>query len=309
MKTAFLFSGQGAQYEGMGQDFAANNEAARAFYTEASRILGYDLLNLSEEELADTKYQQTATVALSLAIWQLIHFSEDYVLSGFSLGAYSAFAAAGLLSPQDTLRLVSKRAELMASAAAQTPGSMYAVMGLDDHVIENHLMENYPDTVWPVNYNAPGQLVIAGYEEPTAQAANSLAELGARRVVKLGVSGAFHTPLMQKAAEGIETHAKSTPHAENLPPNTIIYSNSSGEILDNSILLEKFPEYLYEHMLSPVKWTQTIENMYESGIRRFIELGPGKTLSGLVKRILKGKDSIEIINVSTWEDWLKFTNQ
>lgn len=297
MKTAYLFSGQGAQYAGMGRDIAENYTSAGQFYDKAAAILAWQPLDLTAEELQDTLFAQPATVCLSLAIWDLLVQTDEYVLGGFSLGEYTAFGASGLLDHESLIRLVAKRARVMSEAAQHKPGKMIAVLGLPDETIEDLLHTKYEGKVWPVNYNCPGQLVIAGSTAETDEAAAELKSLGAKRLVPLQVSGAFHTPLMEDAAAELKGYAE-----QNLvfhQPHTYdIYSNASAQLLTEEEV-HAFPDYLAHHMTHEVRWTETIEAMYASGVRRFVEIGPGKTLRGLVQKILKGKEDVEISNIGT----------
>ncbi len=299
MKTAYLFSGQGAQFAGMGQDLTA----ARPFYDRAATILGWQPLDLTAEDLQDTLYAQPATVCLSLAIWDRLVSAKaaesPYVLGGFSLGEYTAFAASGLLDVESTLRLVSTRARLMSEASHETAGKMYAILGLEDQQIETYLAENYADKVWPVNYNCPGQLVIAGLSDEVDQAALAFKAMGAKRTLPLQVSGAFHTPLMATAAKKLEAYAAGL--SLHTPVQAAIYSNGSAQVM-TAEELQAFPSYLNSHMTHSVKWTQTIQNMYDAGVRKFVEIGPGKTLRGLVSKILKGKEDVEISNLGTADE-------
>ncbi len=304
MKTAYLFSGQGAQYEGMGRDLAQNNPAIKEFYDLASKQVGFDLLALTEEELKDTRYSQLATFAHSIAIWQFLNLdvNEDKYFAGFSLGEYSSYFAAGLLSLEDALNLIKFRSNSMADSSTNNPSAMFAVLNLDDDIIEKHLDENYNGKVWPVNYNSPGQLVISGLEDDTQQAADELVELGARRAVKLNTSGAFHTPLMQEAASAVKDFSQDIEWTKS---SNNLYSNYSANLITEAELAN-MPAYLEQHMVSPVMWKQSILDMYDRGVRTFIEFGPGKTLSGLVKRILRQEKDIEILNIDTQEDLESF---
>lgn len=304
MKNAYLFSGQGAQIVDMGKDLAEQYPSVQAFYDQAADILGYQPLDLTETQLADTLYAQPATVCLSLAIWQALPpATDEYVLGGFSLGEYAAFAAAGVFDTESLLHLVAERARLMSIASQTASGKMYAVLGLEDQVIETVLAQtDYAGRVWPVNYNCPGQLVIAGSSEAADAAAAELKASGAKRVLALQVSGAFHTPLMQPAAEALSRFAAELTIQ---PPSCPLYSNGTALPLSASAAAN-FPGYLAQHMTGPVLWTQTITNMYNAGVRRFVELGPGKTLRGLVQKILKGHDDVEILNIGTAADLTDF---
>ncbi len=297
-KTAYLFSGQGAQYEGMGKDLVAGVPEIADFYAKASTILEYDPTELTAEQLQDTRFSQPATVCHSLAIWSQLAKARDAVLGGFSLGEYSAFAASGLLDPFSLLRLVRRRAQLMSDAGRNHPGAMYAILGLEDQVIEELLAEEFSGSVWAVNYNCPGQLVIAGHAESTEAAAERLKTLGARRALPLQVSGAFHTPLMTEAGEALATYAADL--SLNAPNHTLYSNNTALPLLPAE--LDDFPAYLLRHMTRPVYWTRTIQNMYRAGVRNFVELGPGKTLRGLVQKTLKDKDDVRISNIDTLAD-------
>ncbi len=290
IETAILFSGQGAQYVGMGRDLSRTSPAAGKIYETASTQLGIDLLNLDEEALADTRYTQLATFTLSMAAYAaLIELTGNansffvpgkMAMAGFSLGEYSAFCAAGVIDFNAALDLIACRSQAMSRAAAETNGAMYAILGLDDDFIVSELEKApFSDRVFPANFNSPGQLVIAGYADDCEQAANHFLESGAKRAVRLKVSGAFHTKLMQSAAQRLAGYAanirfKSSDH--------LLFSNISA---DELTALSSMPDYLASHMVSPVQWTKTISNLKERGVKRYIELGPGKTLCGLAKRV------------------------
>lgn len=289
MQTIFMFSGQGAQYEGMGRDLAEQIPSAQATYAEASEILGYDLLALSEADLKRTEYAQTATFTHSLAIWRALpaELKADSALAGFSLGEYSALVASGMLQFEEGLRLVHERAHSMQEACDLNPGSMYAIIGLEDRDVENLLLEDrYRDLVWAVNYNAPGQLVIAGDSEASAAAADELKQQGAKMASKLNVSGAFHTILMEPAARRTAAWAEAHISSLGLTAHPI-YSNSDGHLVP-FLSPTNLPAYLARHMTSPVLWSQSMTQAEGDGARVFIELGPGRTLRKLLTRILTG---------------------
>lgn len=281
MTKAYLFPGQGAQTVTMASEILTTYPAAQPLYEEASEYLGFNLATLEADQLNQTRFAQPAIVIHSIAcLQQELEKGEDSgtaALAGFSLGEYTALFAAQCLSLQDLLKLLNKRAELMQQAAEETPGAMYAILGLEDQVIEDTLQE-IPD-VYPVNYNCKGQLVIAGSEEAAAKAAETLLSKGARRAMKLAVNGAFHSPFMKKAATGLESFAQSLSYS---PPQRVIYSNATGEKIPANV---DFPSYLANHMISPVRFQKEILTMRADGYDHFIELGPGKVLSGFLKKI------------------------
>lgn len=308
--TALLFSGQGAQYEGMGNELCSASLAAKAVYDEASEALGYDLLALDALALADTRHTQLATFTLSMAAYAALGEGlgdqasrlTEATLAGFSLGEYSALTAAGVIDFPSALKLLSHRSLVMAEAAAASDGAMYAIMGLDDSVILEELnKELYRDRVYAANFNSPGQLVIAGYQDSLELASAALLELGAKRAVRLSVSGAFHTPLMATAAESLGDYAKQIDFKR---PSKTLYSNVTAEMLD----VTDYPEYLSRHMLSSVRWTGTVMALGEAGITRYVELGPGKTLIGLARRVdrkaafynIEDKKSLETCLEGLW---------
>ena len=288
---AFLFSGQGSQKVGMGTDLAANSPQAEAIYKRAEDILGRSLLDLTDEDLQQTRWVQPAIFVLSYALWKSIpeNLRQNAPLAGFSLGEYTALAAGDYLSFDQSLRLIAERAVLMQEASDETPGAMTAVLGLDDAVIEAVLSEHeWKDKVFPVNYNSPGQLVIAGESEAVNAVSAVFREKGASRVIPLAVSGAFHSRFMNTAAEKLEAWAReqnserdASPEADRCHP--LIISNGSGKPLTDAERSD-LPAYFAKHMISPVRWTQTIRYLDDIGCTSFIELGPGRTLCGLVRK-------------------------
>ncbi len=280
---ACIFSGQGSQKEGMGQDLCLSSGAAAKIYEDAKRQLGIDLLALTSEELAQTRYAQISIVVMSLAAYAALQEKKAFkpaAMAGFSLGEYSALGASGVLSQNDLLDLVQERARLMQEASDKTPGVMYAVLGLDDQPLMDVVNRpEYAGKVFAVNFNCPGQVVIAGFESECAACAEALQAAGARKIRQLNVSGAFHTVLMQDAAERLAAFARSLTFN---PPSCPLYSNANGQMIPDDV---DWPDYLAAHMCSPVRWTSEIQNLEQAGIRTFIELGPGKVLTGLVKKI------------------------
>ncbi|MBP1757392.1 MAG: malonyl CoA-acyl carrier protein transacylase [Firmicutes bacterium] len=284
---ACLFAGQGSQYVGMGSKMAAESVAARLVYEEAASVAGTDLLSLDEAMLSQTRYAQLAIVTLSLASYAALQaegvLAGPVAYAGFSLGEYSAIGAAGILSTTDVLRLVEERSRLMQQASEINPGAMYAILGLDDAVIESILAKDaYHNQVFPVNYNCPGQLVIAGSTAEAAAAADELKAAGAKRALKLNVSGAFHTRFMAPAAAGLSEFASRLTFAE---PKGLVFSNRSGQALPASI---NWPDYLADHLCNAVRWTNEVQAISQAGAKAYIEIGPGKTLSGLIKKIIAG---------------------
>lgn len=284
---ACIFAGQGSQSVGMGQQLAASSAAARNIYADAAEVAGIDLLNLDESQLSQTRFAQLAIVTLSLAAFAAFREAgipgQDMAFAGFSLGEYSALSAAGVLDTPAVLRLVEERSRLMQLAAEANPGAMYAILGLDDAKIEAILAQpEFAGLVYPVNYNCPGQLVIAGAEAETAAAAAAIKAAGAKRALKLNVNGAFHTRFMSDAAPGLAAFAKTLHFSQ---PEGALYSNRTGEAVPPGI---NWPDYLADHLCNAVLWTREVEAIAAAGATTFIEFGPGKVLSGLVKKILPG---------------------
>lgn len=281
---ACVFAGQGSQYVGMGSQLAASSEAARKVYAEAADVLGLDLTTLDDTMLSQTRYAQLAIVTLSLAAHAALKaegaLQGPVAFAGFSLGEYSALAASGVLSLRDVLRLVEERSRLMQLASEQNPGAMYAILGLDDATVESTLSQAaFQHEVFPVNYNCPGQLVIAGSVDATAAAADALKAAGAKRAMKLAVSGAFHTRLMAPAAPGLSQFASQLTFS---PPTGLLFSNRTGQAIAPDL---NWPDYLADHLCNAVRWTDEVRALAQAGATTFIEMGPGKVLSGLIKKI------------------------
>lgn len=282
--TAF-FPGQGAQHEQMGLSLYENSEAAKRIFECAGDVTGQSVTKLCfespMEELSRTINSQIAIFTCSMAAFAALQERgvEIDACAGFSLGEYTALAASGIVSLEDGFRLVQKRGELMQKAADSTDGCMYAILGLDDAVVEKICAET-DGVVLPVNYNCKGQLVIAGERAAAEAAGAACKEAGARRAVPLAVSGAFHTPLMAPAAAELREFASSIAfHAPSMP----LYTNVTGEILKT----DDMPAHLEKHMVSPVRWKELAANMVADGHKTALELGPGKTLTGFARRISK----------------------
>lgn len=281
-----FFPGQGAQAPGMGKDLYENSKAAGLVFEEASEGAGLDVAKLcfdsDKETLSRTENSQIAIFTHSMAA--LAALKEAGVTfraaAGFSLGEYTALAAAGVVSLADGVKIVSMRGKLMQQAADSIDGGMAAILGLDDEKIEAACAAVTSGIVRPVNYNCPGQLVIAGEKAALAEAVENCKAAGARRAVPLAVSGAFHTPLMAKAAAELRAYVSDFTFAA---PKMDIYTNLNGQVLDCTDL----PAHLEKHMVSPVRWTLLVKNGMAAGLTTACEVGPGKTLTGFAGKISK----------------------
>lgn len=295
-KTAFIYPGQGAQKAGMGADFYQNNSSARELFDTAGEALGLDLKFLCFEEndrLDLTEYTQAAMVTACLAMTRAVEEKGLHpdITAGLSLGEYTAIAAAGGMDELDAIRLVRKRGILMQNAVPAGEGAMCAILAMDAGKIEQ-VIEGIPG-VSIANYNCPGQTVITGKREAVEAAAARLKEAGARRTVMLNVSGPFHSPLMKPAGEELakaladtELHKLSIPYVANVTAEKV------EDIAETKELLAK-------QVSAPVRWMQCMETMLAEGVEVFVEIGPGKTLAGFMKKI---SPSSLVYNVSAWED-------
>ena len=304
-KTVFLFSGQGSQYVGMGKDLCEKYPQIDVF-SRASEILGFDLAekinNSTEKELSKTVYSQPAIMATSLVALEAmkINGATFSAVAGHSLGEYAAMVASGVLSFEDGFKVIKARAAAMQKAAEQNSGAMYAVIGKTAEEIEQVCSE-IDGYVVPVNYNSSAQTVIAGETEAAEKAAEKFSEMGAK-AVKLGVSSAFHSKLMQPAAEEFAPAISGITFNK---PNVEFYSNLIGGIQTD---FEGMPEKLAKHIVSPVRFTSELAALQAAGYENFIELGPNKVLTGLVKKTLKGVNSANVENVKTLEKALEILN-
>lgn len=295
-KIAFMFPGQGAQKAGMGKDFYEQSETARQVIDSASELLGIDMKELCFEEndrLDQTEYTQAALVTVCMAIEHVLRergLKAD-VTAGLSLGEYCAIASAGGMSTEDAITTVRKRGILMQNAVPGGKGSMAAVLGLTGDVIEN-VIEGI-DGVSIANYNCPGQIVITGWKESVEKASEALKEAGAKRVLPLNVSGPFHSPMLKEAGEELGKvleNVKVTPLE--IPYVTNVTAEYVKDIEDTKALLAK-------QVASSVRWQQSVENMIAQGVDTFVEIGPGKTLAGFMRKISR---DVKVYNVGTWED-------
>lgn len=281
---AFVFPGQGAQFVGMGKDLYDNSAEAKSMFDKANEILGFNITDLmfagTDEDLKQTKVTQPAIFIHSVILAKVLgdKFTPDMV-AGHSLGEFSALVAAGAMTFEDGLKLVSKRAQAMQKACEMAPSTMAAIVGLDDATIEE--VCNGIDGVVPANYNCPGQLVISGSIEGIDKACEALTAKGAKRAIKLAVSGAFHSPFMEPAraelAQAIENTKFSTPICP-------VYQNVTAQAVTDP---EEIKKNLVAQLTAPVKWTQIVNNMIAAGVDSFTEVGPGAVLQGLVKKTNK----------------------
>jgi len=282
MKTAYVFPGQGSQFSGMGKDLYENSGKARELFDKADEILGFKISETmfggTDDQLKETKVTQPAVFLHSvISALCLPDFRPDMV-AGHSLGEFSALAAAGAVDFEDALRLVAIRAREMQLCCDKVPGTMAAIIGLEDKVVED-ICEQTEGLVIPANYNSDGQVVISGEKAAVEAACAKFIEAGAKRALPLSVSGAFHSPLMEPArarlAEAIEATAFKAPACPVYQNVTALPHTDPEEIKEN----------LLKQLTSPVRWSQTVRNMRADGAEEFIELGPGNVLSGLIKRI------------------------
>ena len=280
---AYLFPGQGAQFVGMGKDLYEKSAKARELFEKANEILGFRItdvmFNGTDEDLKQTKVTQPAIFLHSVILAKVLgdDFKPD-MAAGHSLGEFSALVAAGALSFEDGLKLVSARANAMQKACEVQPSTMAAILGLDDFTVED-VCEQATDVVVPANYNCPGQLVISGTIAGVDYACEKLLAAGAKRALKLNVGGAFHSPLMQSAKMELE-HAIA--HTEIKAPVCPIYQNIDAKPYTDP---EKIKHNLIEQLTGPVRWTQIVMHMLEDGATSFTEVGPGNVLQGLVKKV------------------------
>lgn len=281
---AYVFPGQGSQYVGMGKDLFAGNAGARTLMEKADAILGTELTRVCfegpEEELRQTMNTQPAIFLHSVALLSVMNDARPAMVAGHSLGEYSALVAAGALDFEDALRLVRLRGELMQRAGTEQKGTMAAVVGLASEAVEEICGEaSAAGIVQPANFNSPGQIVISGSVEGVRKAMELAAAAGARLVKELVVSGAFHSPLMEHAREGLTAGLDRTEIRDARIP---VYANVSAEPV---VRAAEIRTLLRRQLTSPVRWEQTVRNMIRDGADSFVEIGPGKVLQGLVRRI------------------------
>ena len=292
---AFVFPGQGAQFPGMGKDLYESNAEARALFDKADDILGFSITKVmfdgTADELKETKVTQPAVFLHSVitAICLGDTFQPDMV-GGHSLGEFSALVAAGALSFEDGLRLVSARAQAMQKACEAQPSTMAAIIALPDETVEEvcEAVSREVGVCVPANYNCPGQLVISGAVEAINEACTRLKAAGAKRALPLAVGGAFHSPLMQPAKDELQAAIEATEfHAPKCP----VYQNVDGKA---HTLPEEIKQNLIAQLTASVRWTQEVQNMLAAGATEFTECGPGKALQGMIAKIAKGMEGIAV---------------
>jgi [acyl-carrier-protein] S-malonyltransferase len=294
-KVAFCFPGQGSLEEGMGREIALAVPEAMEVYRVGSDASGLDLQKLCFEapldELVKTEVQQPALVATSLAVLAALRtrgVAPDYVV-GHSVGEFAAIAAANSIDTAEAIGLVRERGLAMAEAARESDGTMAAILGLDDEVVEELCAEI--EGVWPANYNCPGQIVVSGEEGAVEKLIHKATALGARRAVKLKVSGAFHSPLVEKAAEMLKPAVERVRFADPVAP---FMSTVTAKIEP----AQRMAGLLVNQVTAPVKFTQAAQGLVKEGVKTFVEVGPGNVLSGLLKRIDKTVKAVSVNNVA-----------
>ena len=295
-RIAFIFPGQGAQKAGMGKDFYEQSETARKVIDKATELLDIDMKALCFEEndkLDQTEYTQAALVTVCLAMEHVLRergLKAD-VTAGLSLGEYCAIASAGGMTTEDAITTVRKRGILMQNAVPGGKGSMAAVLGLTGEAIEKVVDEI--DGVTIANYNCPGQIVITGWKESVEKASEALKEAGAKRVLPLNVSGPFHSPMLEEAGKELGQVLENV----ELSPLEIPYvTNVTAEYVTD---ISETKALLAQQVASSVRWQQSVENMIADGVDTFVEIGPGKTLAGFMRKISR---DVKVYNVGTWED-------
>ncbi len=280
--TAYVFPGQGAQFSGMGKNLYESSDSARQMFEKANEILGFDITKVmfegTDEELKQTNVTQPAIFLHSVILASTIEDFKPDMVAGHSLGEFSALVAAGALSFEDGLKLVSQRANAMQRACDINPSTMAAILNLADNVVED-ICAGIDGVVVAANYNCPGQLVISGTVEAVTEACEQLKAAGAKRALILPVGGAFHSPLMEPAREELAAAIENTTFST---PSCPIYQNVNAQPASDVATIKA---NLIAQLTGPVRWTQSVQNMVADGATTFIECGPGKVLQGLVKKI------------------------
>ncbi len=312
-KIGFLFPGQGAQFVGMGKEIYSEFSAVRDVFGQASDALGYDLAEKCftgpEETLTRSDICQPAILTTSIAALTALNEIAGEALSpsvyaGLSLGEYSALVAAGQLGLESAVKLTAARGKFMQEACDINPGTMYSILGLESGAVENvcNIIRENGGLVWAANYNSPTQLVISGEAEAAGQAAEMCTEKGAGRTIELKVAGAFHTPLMQPAADNLAKALKQ----ETFSPGSSPVLSNVGAIPHGSAAQVR--DMLARQVTEPVKWVQSVEWCREKGITEFIEIGPGKVVSGLIRRIDRSMKSTPVLSPESINKYINKVN-
>jgi [acyl-carrier-protein] S-malonyltransferase len=286
---AYIFPGQGAQFSGMGLDLYENSPEAQDLFEQANEILGFNITDImfegTAEQLKETKVTQPAIFLHSVILAKTLGDSfKPEMVAGHSLGEFSALVAAGALTFEDGLKLVSQRALAMQKACEAAPSTMAAVLGLDDDIVEK-ICGTTEGVVVAANYNCPGQLVISGEIEAINKACEAMKEAGARRALVLPVGGAFHSPMMEPAREELAAAIENTTFSK---PNCPIYQNVTATAITDE---NEIKANLISQLTAPVRWTQSVQQMITDGATLFTEVGPGKVLQGLVKKIERSAET------------------
>ncbi|MCY7017874.1 ACP S-malonyltransferase [Streptococcus sanguinis] len=297
-KRAFLFAGQGAQYLGMGRELYDQYELVRSTFNDASQVLGYDvraLIDQNEEKLNQTRYTQPAILTTSVAIYRLLADKgiEPDMVAGLSLGEYSALVAAGALDFKTAVALVAKRGSFMEEAAPAGSGKMVAVLNAEVSLIEAVCQEaSAIGVVSPANYNTPSQIVIGGEVAAVDKAVELLKDAGVKRLIPLNVSGPFHTALLKPASERLAEVLETVEFSDFVRP---LVGNTEATVMEK----ERVKELLTRQVMEPVRFYDSIAKMQEAGVTEFIEIGPGKVLSGFIKKIDKSADVRQVEDVES----------
>ncbi len=306
MKIGYLFPGQGTQTVGMGKDLYEKYEAYRNIYQRANDLTGYQLEDItfggSEEQLNQTKYTQIAVLTMSLAILELLNHEkiEPTACLGLSLGEYSALVCGKALTFEDGIKIIKKRGILMQELCPKGDWHMVAIMGLDEEKVTEICKSITSGFIAPANFNCPGQIVVSGEKEAIEEAIQKAKEEGARKTVELNTAGPFHTIMLEEAAKKLKEELENiTIHKF----ETNVIKNIDGKVYNDS---DNIKDILAKHIMCPVRMEEGIRTMLDMGIDTFVEIGPGKTLSGFVKRINKEVNVLNINSVETLENAIAF---